>query len=59
MKIFYGITNNSIDVTNICLDKLTQNNIIIIPYGDHNRAAFFTDPLPRGPKKIIIENSHK
>ena len=29
MKIFYGISqDNSIDVTDICLDRLTINNII-------------------------------
>jgi FkbM family methyltransferase len=53
MKIYYGITNNSIDVTNICIEKLTRNNIITIPYGDGNRANYFTDPL-EGTKKIII-----
>ena len=54
MKILYGITNNSIDVTNICLSKLTNNNIITIPSGDQNRANYFTDPLIGIHKKIII-----
>ena len=45
MKIFYGILNNSIDVTDICLSKLMHNNIIIIPSGDGNRSNNFTDPL--------------
>ena len=57
MKIYYGVTNNSIDVTNICLEKLTRNNVITIPYGDFNRANYFTDPLIGVLKIIIIENS--
>ena len=57
MKIYYGISNNSIDVTNICLEKLTRNNIITIPYGDGNRANYFTDPLEGTKKIIIIENN--
>jgi FkbM family methyltransferase len=56
MKIYYGITNNSIDVTTICIEKLTLNNIITIPWGDGNRASYFTDPLYGIHKKIIIEN---
>ena len=55
MKINYGISNNSIDVTNICIEKLLNNNIITIPDGDNNRAAYFTDPLFGVLKKIIIE----
>jgi FkbM family methyltransferase len=58
MKIFYGISlNNSIDVTNICLSKLTTNNIISIPTGDCNRALLFTDPLSGILKSIIILNN--
>jgi len=57
MRIHYGITNNLIDVTNICIEKLTNNNIINIPEGDNNRADLFTDPLPGIHKKIIIENN--
>ena len=46
MKILYGISpTNSIDVTNICLSKLTTNNICSIPSGDCNRANIFGDPL--------------
>ena len=54
MKIYYGIESNSIDVTDICKDKLTKNNIITIPKGDDNRAYHFTDPLDGIKKKIII-----
>ena len=56
MKIYYGILNQVIDVTNICIEKLTLNNIITIPYGDGNRAYYFSDPLYGIHKKIIIEN---
>jgi hypothetical protein len=45
MKIFYGTSNNSIDVTDICLSKLANNNIITIPSGNTNRTRYFTDPL--------------
>ena len=56
MKIYYGTTNIRIDVTNICLLKLTNNNIITIPSGDGNRTNYFTDPLCGILKKIIILN---
>lgn len=54
MKITYGIINNNIDVTNICLNQLNYNNIITIPSGDVNRANIFSDPLPGILKKIFI-----
>lgn len=55
MKIYYGIANNFIDITAICIEKLTNNNIISIPNGDLNRAKYFTDPLFGIHKKISIE----
>ena len=58
MKILYGISSISIDVTNICLSKLTRNNIITIPFGDINRSIYFTDPLQGVQKKIIILNDN-
>jgi FkbM family methyltransferase len=58
MKIFYGIINNSIDITNICIEKLKKNNIITIPCGDFNRAQSFTDPLIGIKKKIFINNNN-
>lgn len=57
MKIFYGTSHYSIDVTEICFTKLNKNNTIIIPSGDHKRASYFTDPLVGTVKKIIIENN--
>jgi FkbM family methyltransferase len=56
MKIYYGIENQTIDVTDICFSKLMKNHIITIPSGDCNRAHFFTDPLPGILKKIFIDN---
>jgi len=56
MKIYYGIINNSIDVTEICIEKLKTNNIITIPLGDRNRSHYFTDPLEWVHKKIFIDN---
>jgi FkbM family methyltransferase len=55
MKILYGLIDNNIDVTEICLSKMLHNNIITIPNGDSNRAKYFTDPLLNILKKIIIE----
>jgi len=57
MKIFYGTSQHSIDVTQICFTKLKYNNTIIIPSGDLNRASYFRDPLYGIEKKIIIENT--
>jgi hypothetical protein len=59
MKIHYGITDHLLDVTNICLEKLTNNNIIEIPYGDQNRANYFTDPIVGIHKKIFIDNNQQ
>lgn len=56
MKIYYGIANNNIDVTNVCLQRLMRNNAIEIPSGDGNRAGYFTDPLDGVHKFIIILN---
>ena len=53
MKITYGLSENTIDITKICLDVLKYDNIIKIPDGDYNRASFFTDPLVGTVKKYI------
>jgi len=54
MQIFYGKPYKNIDVTNICLEKLTNNNILRIPCNDHERAKYFTDPLDGVLKSIFI-----
>lgn len=56
MKIYYGLNNSFIDVTSICIEKLTNNNIITIPFGDINRSKYFLDPFVGVVKKIFIEN---
>jgi FkbM family methyltransferase len=57
MKIYYGIENNHIDITSICLEYLMMNNVICIPCNDVIRSKFFTDPLPNILKKIFIDNN--
>lgn len=59
MIIKYGISNNNIDVTDICLKKLTDNNIISIPSGDNNRVLYFTDPALYYNKNIYIYTDDK
>ena len=54
MIIKYGIENNSVDVTEICLTKLNNNNIITIPSQDNNRGIIFSDHLLGVLKKIFI-----
>jgi FkbM family methyltransferase len=54
MQIYYGIFNNKVDVTDICLSQLTNNNILTIPKGDGNRAIYFKDHLPGIHKLIFI-----
>ena len=56
MKIYYGIANDNIDVTHVCLQRLIRNNASEIPSGDGNRASYFTDPLDGVHKFIIILN---
>ena len=56
MYIKYGIISNNIDVTDICLSKLTHNNIITIPSDESQRSYYFSDPLYGTLKKIIIIN---
>lgn len=55
MRIYYGVTNNNMEVTDMCMKQI-KNNIIIIPSGDANRANLFTDPLVGIHKYIIIEH---
>jgi FkbM family methyltransferase len=55
MKITYGIGEDKIDVTDICLTRLQKNNIVTIPSGDDDRAVFFGDPLWGSKKKVFIE----
>jgi FkbM family methyltransferase len=54
MRIYYGISANFIDVTDICLSKLRSNDIITIPSCDAIRANYFSDPLFGIHKSIFI-----
>jgi hypothetical protein len=58
MKITYGLSENVIDVTQICLDVLKYDNVIKIPDGDYNRASFFTDPLFGTVKKYTYSTTN-
>jgi FkbM family methyltransferase len=57
MKISYGTVDRLIDVTDICLSKLSFNNIIQIQAGDCNRVLHFNDPAPGINKKIFISDT--
>ena len=54
MLIFYGFSDDLMDVTRICLTELLHNNVITIPSKDENRTRYFSDPLPGIKKNIII-----
>ena len=58
MKIYYGIKDCNIDITDVCFSKLMKNNIIKIPSGDCNRGNLFTDPLVGVLKSIFIEHDN-
>jgi len=55
MKIFYGIENNKLDVTEICSTLLKKDDMITIPKGDGNRSSYFTDNNIGILKSIFIE----
>lgn len=57
MQIRYGVSDQSIDVSDICHRVLLKNGVIIIPSGDVNRAAYFSDPLPGRLKSIFVISS--
>ena len=57
MKIFYGTHDIKIDVTDICLTKLSDaDGIITIPETDLKRAEYFTDPFVGIHKNIFIQD---
>ena len=53
-QIRYGLDENTIDVTQICLTHLFNNDFVNIPKSDAARAHFFSDPLPGIVKKIYV-----
>ena len=56
MKILYGTMEKKIDVTEICYNRLMNNNIITIPSNDYVRSFYFTDPVYGVLKKIFISD---
>ena len=54
MIIKYGTRYHNIDVTSICFEQLSTNNIIKIPSGHDNRNKLFTYPLHGMLKSIFI-----
>ena len=54
MKIYYGLNNHIIDVTDICFTLLLNNNIITILPSDIIRSKYFTDPAYGYRKYIYI-----
>ena len=57
MRICYGLREKCIDVTMICIGILNTNGVITIPWGEHNRIYYFTDPVIGSNKKIFIVDS--
>lgn len=53
-KIFYGVDETKIDVTDICYTQLLKDNYITIPENDSMRAKLFTDPVFGIPKFIFV-----
>lgn len=56
--ITYGIEGNTIDITEICFNRLLDGGVITIPSSDHSRAHIFTDPLPGVLKSIFITDTN-
>jgi hypothetical protein len=54
IQIFYGITDNKVDVTDICNSQLKYDNFIIIPFGDFNRSKYFNDHLYGIEKNVFV-----
>jgi len=54
IRIFYGIKDRRLNVTEICMNQLNHNDVITIPMGDDKRALLFSDPLIGIEKKIFI-----
>jgi FkbM family methyltransferase len=59
MEIFYGTSQNKINVTAICLDKLLKYNQIMIFSDEDCRNVIFSDPCPFQKKYIFIYDENK
>ncbi len=54
MKIFYGIPQSYIDITEIAMKNYLQGNFIILPKRDHEMANIFTDPRLGKIKHVLV-----
>ena len=54
MIIKYGTRDKNIDITDICIDKLCNDNIICIPKEDGKRNEYFDDPYFGVFKSVFI-----
>lgn len=52
--IKYGILGKCVDITEVCLTKLTTNNLITIPRNAFVRDELFTDPAIGSHKKVFV-----
>jgi FkbM family methyltransferase len=55
MKIFYGCTDNRMDVTEVCMTTLLEDGFVIIPDTESSRSFYFTDTVPNRLKSIFVE----
>ena len=59
MKFYYGANLIYIDITDIVYNNFLNNNIIIIPTGDINRANIFGDRFQGIVKNIkVVDNNN-
>jgi len=54
IKIFYGIPDNVVDVTEIAIQNFLVDNTLRIPINDNYRASVFGDPIYGVLKSIFI-----
>jgi hypothetical protein len=54
VDILYGIEGNYLNVTDICISKLTTDGFFYLPADDHTRNQLFTDPLHGVEKHVRI-----
>jgi len=53
-RLYYGIINKHIDVTNICSEKCIYNDVLYITNDQYQRDQLFTDPAVGHDKFIFI-----
>ena len=55
-KIYYGLIDNNIDITDIALQTCITNGTLNIPSDDYVRAGLFGDPVYGYVKSIFIDS---